>query len=133
MLTSLLCLLLSVLVYKSQQNKLPFYLLYERDPWLPTTLGLDSGWQQRRRQQQQQQQHLNDLDTYKAEVAFKFSEAWKLARYNIKKAQQCQKKHYDRKTRLPRFKVGDQVLFICLLPKYVRLINLHYHFMGHIA
>ena len=50
----------------------PFYLLYGCDPQLPTTLGLD-------RVQQQQQQHLTDLDTYKAEVAFKFSEAWKLA------------------------------------------------------
>ena len=79
----------------------PFYLLYGHDPRLPTTLGLDSG--------RQQQQHLTDLDTYKAEVAFKFSEAWKLARDNIKKAQQCQKKHYDRRTRLPRFKVGDRV------------------------
>ena len=39
-------------------------------------------------------------------MAFK---AWKLARDNIKKAQQSQKKHYDRRTRLPRFKVGDQV------------------------
>ena len=42
-------------------------------------------------------------------MAFKFSEGWKLARDNIKKAQQCQKKHYDRRTRLPRFKVGDRV------------------------
>ena len=62
----------------------PFYLLYGRDPRLPTMLGLDSG----------KQQHLNDLVcTYKAEVAFKFSKACKLTRDNIKKAQQCQKKH----------------------------------------
>ena len=52
----------------------PFYLLYGRDPQLPTALGLDSG---------QQQQHLTDLNTYKAEVAFKFSEAWKLAKGSI--------------------------------------------------
>ena len=32
-----------------------------------------------------------------------------MARDNIKKAQQYQKKHYDRRKRLPRFKVGDQV------------------------
>ena len=43
----------------------PCYLLYGHDPQLPTTLVLDSG----------QQQHLTDSDTYKAEVAFKFSEA----------------------------------------------------------
>ena len=47
------------------------------------------------------QQHLTDLDTCNADVAFKFSEACKLARDNIKKAQQCQKKRYDCKTRLP--------------------------------
>ena len=86
-------------------KELPFYLLFGHDPQLPTTLGLDSG----RQQQQQQQQHLTDLDIFKAEVVFKFSEAWELARDNIKKAKQCQKKHCDCNTRLPRFKVGDQV------------------------
>ena len=80
----------------------PFYLLYGRDPRLPTTLGLDST-------QLQQEQHLTDLDTYKEEVAFKFSEAWKLAKDNIKIAQKCQKEQYDRKTRSPKFKVGDRV------------------------
>ena len=87
----------------------PFYLLYGRDSQLPTTLGLDSGRWRQRQQQQHHHHHLTDLDTYKAEVAFKFSEAWKLVRDNMKKAQQCQKKHYDRRTRLPRFKVGNRV------------------------
>ena len=76
----------------------PFYLLYRHDPQLSTTLGMDSG----------QQLHLNDLDTCKADVAFKFSEAYKLARDNIKRAQQSQKKNYDCKTRLPEFKVVDR-------------------------
>ena len=50
------------------------------------------------------------MDTYKGEVAFNFSEAWKLAGANIiRKAQQHQKKQYDRKTRLPRFEIGDRV------------------------
>ena len=39
----------------------PFYLLYGRDPRLPTTLGLDS-----------LQQSEVDLDTYKGEIAIKF-------------------------------------------------------------
>ena len=43
----------------------PFYLLYGRDPRLPTTLGLDN-----------LQQGEVDLDTYKGEIAIKFSEAW---------------------------------------------------------
>ena len=76
----------------------PFYLLYGWDPRLPTTLGLDS-----------LQQSEVDLDTYKGEIAIKFSEAWELAKENIKKAQQRQKKQYDCKARLPKFKVGDRV------------------------
>ena len=76
----------------------PFYLLYGHDPRLPTALGLDGT-----------RQSVIDVDTYKGVVAFKLSEAWKLARDNIKKAQQYQKKQYNRKTRLPRFEVGDRV------------------------
>ena len=55
----------------------PFYLLHGCDPRLLTTFGLDS-------MQLQQEQHLTNLDTYKEEVVFKFSEAWKLAGYSIK-------------------------------------------------
>ena len=72
--------------------------MYRRDPRLPTTLGLDS-----------LQQSEIDLDTYKAEIAIKFSETWELAKENIKKAQQRQKKQYDCKARLPEFKVDDRV------------------------
>ena len=71
---------------------------YGHDPKLPTALELGGTLQPE-----------TNLDTYKGEVAFKFSEAWKLARNNIKKAQQHQKQQYDRKTRLPRFEVGDRV------------------------
>ena len=90
-------------------KRIAFLLMYGRDPQLPTTLGLVSGqWRRRQQQQQQQQQwqrqrqqqHFTDLDTYTAEVAFKVSEAWKLVRDNIKKAQHCQKKHCDCRTRL---------------------------------
>ena len=74
----------------------PFYLLYGRDPKLPTALELGGTLQSE-----------TNLDTYKGEVAFKLSEAWKLARNNIKKAQQHQKQQCDRKMRPPRFEVGD--------------------------
>ena len=43
------------------------------------------------------------------EIAIKFSEAWELAKENIKKARLRQKKQCDCKTRLPEFKVGDRV------------------------
>ena len=49
------------------------------------------------------------LDTYKGEDAIKYSEAWELAKENIKKAQQRQKKQYDRKTKLPEFNVSYTV------------------------
>ena len=55
----------------------PFYLLYERDPKFPIALELGETLQLE-----------TNLETYKGEVAFKLSEAWKLARNNIKKAQQ---------------------------------------------
>ena len=58
--------------------------------------------------QLQKEQHLVDLDTYK-EVAFKFSEAWKLAKDSINKAQKSQKEQYNCKTKSPKFKVGDRV------------------------
>ena len=83
---------------KESTNESPFYLLYGWDPRLPTTLGLDS-----------LQQSEVDLDTYKGEIAIKFSAAWELAKENIKKAQQRQKKQYDCKTRLSEFKVADRV------------------------
>ena len=97
----------------------PFYLLYGRDPRLPTTLGLDSA-----------QHHIADLDTYKEEVAFKFSEAWKLARDNIKKAQQYQKKQYDHKTRLPRFEVGDRVFVYMPAAKACKAWLFHVSYSG---
>ena len=69
-------------------------------------------------------------------MAFKFSEAWKLARDDIKKAQQCQKKHYNCKTRLPRFKVDDQVFVnmptvkACKAYKFARQFYGTYHIVG---
>ena len=96
----------------------PFYLLYGGDPRLPTTLGLDS-----------LQQSEVDLDTYKGEIAIKFSEAWELAKENIKNTQQRQKKQYDCKARLPKFKVGDRVLSIRQQLKLVKYTNLQDHFM----
>ena len=54
----------------------PFYLLYGRNPRLPTTLDMDNNAKQER-----------DIDTYKEKVAIKFNEAWSLAHNNIRLAQ----------------------------------------------
>ena len=120
MLTSLLCFLLTVLVYRSQQKNCLLYLLYGCDPWLPTTLEPDS----------EQQQHLTDLNTCRVKVAFKFSEAWKLARDIIaisilRKHNSARKSTITIKQDYQGFKVDDQVfLYACCQSMIVRLINL---------
>ena len=75
----------------------PFYLLYGRDPRLPT-LDMDNNAKQE-----------IDVNTYKGEMAIKFDEAWDLAQNNIKRAQRHQKAYYDKQSKPPRFKVGDRV------------------------
>ena len=50
-----------------------------------------------------------DLKEYGVEFASHMSEAWDLARQCVCKAQKRQKEYYDRKVRLPSFRVGDRV------------------------
>ena len=93
--------------------------MYGRDPRLPTTLGLES-----------LQQSKVDLDTHKGEIAIKFSEAWELAKENIKKAQQRQKKQYDCKARLPKFNrvfVYMPAVKACKAYKFARPFHGPYH------
>ena len=104
----------------------PFYLLYGRDPRLPTTLGLDS-------MQLQQEQDLTNLDTYKEEVALKFSEAWKFSGDNIKIAQKYQKKQYNCKQDHQSLRWDIEFSVIYLLQRHVKLISLQDHFMGPIG
>ena len=76
----------------------PFYLMYGRDPRLPTALEMDN-----------MSCEEMDVDSYKREVSTKLSEAWELAKNNNKKAQSKQKALYDRQTKSPQFSVGDRV------------------------
>ena len=78
----------------------PFYLLYGRDPQLPTETAIAHTPITRVR---------IDVDTHKGEVFKNIQETWQLARENIKKAQRRQKMYYDRQTRKPTFHVGDRV------------------------
>lgn len=77
----------------------PFYLLYGRDPQLPTEAALTVP----------QSRELMDVDSYKTELVCSLADAWKLAQDNVKKAQKRQKTSYDRSARLPKFTVGDRV------------------------
>ena len=78
-----------------------FFLLYGRDPRLPSEL-LNSPVDR----------HEMDQNTYKGEVAASLSDAWELARANIEKAQKHQKMTHDRRAGTPKYHVGDKS--ICL-------------------
>ena len=77
----------------------PFFLLYGRDPRLPTQTVLSS----------KKTRHDCNLKEYGASLARRTAEAWEDARKCIGKAQKRQKNCYDRKARPPRFGVGDRV------------------------
>ena len=84
-----------------QQSTLesPFFLLYGRDPRLPTPALLCPA----------NAKKTLDLKEYGTELQAKMSDAWELARRNVTKAQRRQKKFYDQKSRPGRFSVGERV------------------------
>ena len=84
-----------------QQSTLesPFFLLYGRDPRLPTDCIM----------QPRKARRVVDLREYGADLASHMGEAWDLARQCIHKAQKKQKHYYDKKARPPNFRVGDRV------------------------
>ena len=59
----------------------PFFLLYGRDPRVPTSTVLTS----------RKSLYAVDIDDYKSELMVNLSQAWKLAQGNIKIAQEHQK------------------------------------------
>ena len=74
-------------------------LLYGRDPRLPTEEALSPP----------QTRQVLDIDDYRSELTTGFSEAWKLAQENVRKAQQKQKRHHDRCAKEPKLRKGDRV------------------------
>ena len=52
-----------------------------------------------------------DEGTYVENIQHRMSKVWLLARDNISKGKEKQKKHYDRNTRPCNLKVGDAVLY----------------------
>ena len=79
--------------------ELPFFLLYGRDPRLPTEAALCP----------KERKKPTNLRDYGSELAKQMSEAWELARDQVKCAQKQQKMYYDRKAKLPQFLTGDGV------------------------
>ena len=80
----------------------PFFLLYGRDPRLPTENVLSPI---RSRQ-------LVDLKEYGTELATKMSQAWEIAKQSVGRAQRRQKVFYDKWAREPNFAVGRACISI---------------------
>ena len=78
----------------------PFFLLYGRDPTLPTLEALS----------RERSLCMIDLDDYKMELTTGLTAAWKLAQENIKLAQQRQKTTYDKSANEASLKVGQRVM-----------------------
>ena len=78
----------------------PFYLMYGRDPRLPTESALTPP----------SFACMVDLEDYRTALVAHLSEAWQLAKDNIVKAQERQKVQYDRTSQETKFQVGDRVL-----------------------
>lgn len=77
----------------------PFFLLYGRDPRLPTEPALSCPIRRT----------YLEIDDYKSELALGLTKAWKMAREKVEKAQKHQKKFYDQRARKPTIRVGDRV------------------------
>ena len=95
----------------------PFYLLYGRDPRLPTDEALSIKTDQR----------WVDIRDYKEDMVEWLPIAWQLAQRQIEKAQRCQKDYYDKNTNQPEIQVGDRVSCITLRGGEVKHINYQDH------
>ncbi len=78
----------------------PFYLLFGRDPRIPTETALS----------RPRTAYQVDLEDYRTELTHGLSTAWHLARQNVKKAQERQKVQYDKSTKVPQYHVGGRVM-----------------------
>ena len=78
----------------------PFFLLYGRDPRLPTGSVLDKV----------EPSYLVDMEDYRTEFLVSLAKAKKIALENIQKAQTKQKEFYDRQAGNPQYKLGERVM-----------------------
>lgn len=79
----------------------PFFLLYGRDPRLPTEAVMCP----------KANKMSMDLQEYGVELTQRMAGAWELARKCIGRAQRRQKTYYDKKGRPPNFSVGESFSF----------------------
>ena len=81
----------------------PFFLLYGRDPQLPSATVLSPLLEGK----------VLELDNYKSTQVWELSSAWTWAQEAVAKAQKQQKQQYDKAATDCEFSVGDRV-FICM-------------------
>ena len=84
--------------YQESTRESPFFLVYGRDPKLPTPAVLNP----------QKTRATVDLGI---ELHSPMSAAWELARRNVARAQKRQKAVYDRRSRPARFREGEGLAF----------------------
>ena len=84
---------------QSSTGESPFFLLYGRDPQLPTETVLYPPVQR----------EPVLLDDYKSSMMRAMSDAWEAARQNVREPQKKQKIQHDRNARNADFHVGDRV------------------------
>ena len=78
----------------------PFFLLYGRDPRLPTGSVLD----------EVEPAYLVDMEDYRTEFLVGLAKTKKLALENIRQAQAKQKEFYDRQAGNPQYRLGERVM-----------------------
>ena len=78
----------------------PFYLLYGREPQVPTSDALA----------QSRTIYQVGFTDYLSEMVANFSDAWALAHQNIEQAQTKQKLQFDKKSSASTLRVGDRVM-----------------------
>ena len=78
----------------------PFFLLYGRDPRLPTETALSGAVSP----------YVVDISDYQTELVRRMSTAWSVAKEQIENARQRQKKQYDRHAKDPKILIGDRVM-----------------------
>ena len=87
-------------VIQESTRESPFFLLYGRNPRLPSGTLLD----------QSRTTYLVDLDDYRTELVVNLKKARELALKNIKQAQEKQRKFYDRQSCPLPYRIGDRVM-----------------------
>ena len=85
---------------QSSTKESPFFLVYGRDPRIPTKSVLSHS----------RSPYAIDVEDYKEDLLTNLSLAWKSAAQHIKQAQSTQKAYYDRTSKESGLKPGDRVM-----------------------